>query len=92
MMPSVLRFNEPATYDSQNKLAEPLRAPGANANDTFGTFVRRLGLPSCLSEVGVTADKFKLIGENAMLSVFTKSNPRTISGPDDVVEILKLAA
>jgi maleylacetate reductase len=92
MMPSVLRFNEPATYDAQNKLAEALRAPGANASDTFGTFVRRLGLPSRLSEVGVTADKFKLIGENAMLSVFTKSNPRTISGPDDVVEILKLAA
>jgi maleylacetate reductase len=92
MMPSVLRFNEPATHDAQNKLAEALRAPGANASDTFGTFVRRLGLPSRLSEVGVTADKFKLIGENAMLSVFTKSNPRTISGPDDVVEILKLAA
>jgi maleylacetate reductase len=92
MMPSVLRFNEPATHDAQNKLAEALRAPGANASDTFGTFVRRLGLPSRLSEVGVTADKFKLIGENAMLSVFTKSKPRTISGPDDVVEILKLAA
>jgi maleylacetate reductase len=42
--------------------------------------------------VGVGEDKFRLIGENAMLSIFTRSNPQPIREPADVVEILKLAA
>jgi maleylacetate reductase len=40
----------------------------------------------------VSEDKFRLIGENAMLSIFTRSNPQPIREPGDVVEILKLAA
>jgi len=40
----------------------------------------------------VSEDKFRLIGENAMLSIFTRSNPQPIREPADVVEILKLAA
>jgi maleylacetate reductase len=51
-----------------------------------------LELPGHLSEVGVTQDKFDLIGRNAMLSVFTRANPRTIKGPEDIVDILRLAA
>ena len=45
-----------------------------------------------LADVGVTEQQFRLIGENAMLSIFTKSNPQPIRNPDDVVTILKLAA
>jgi maleylacetate reductase len=51
-----------------------------------------LGLPSHLSEVGVTKEKFELIGRNAMLSIFTRANPRVIRGAEDIVEILQLAA
>ena len=36
--------------------------------------------------------RFKLIGENAMLSIFTRSNPQPLREPGDVMEILKLAA
>jgi acyl-CoA synthetase (AMP-forming)/AMP-acid ligase II len=60
--------------------------------DVFAQFIGRLGLPGHLSEVGVTREKFELIGRNAMLSVFTRANPRTIKGPEDIVEILQLAA
>jgi len=42
--------------------------------------------------VGVSEKQFPLIGENAMLSIFTRSNPRKINGPDDIIEILRLAA
>jgi maleylacetate reductase len=54
--------------------------------------IGKLGLPRKLSDVGVSEDKFRLIGENAMLSIFTRSNPQPIREPGDVVEILKLAA
>lgn len=92
MMPSVLQYNEPATQEAQRKLAEAFRSPGRNASETFAAFIQRLGLPTRLAEVGVAPDRFALIGENAMLSVFTRSNPRKINGPDDIIEILRLAA
>jgi hypothetical protein len=50
-----------------------------------------MGVPA-LSEVGVFEDRFRLIGENAMLSIFTRSNPQPIREPQDVVQILRLAA
>jgi maleylacetate reductase len=92
MMPSVLRYNRPATEQAQHLLADALGAPGADASDTFRGFIAGLGLPGRLSEVGVTEQQFELIGKNAMLSIFTRTNPQPIRNPDDVVTILKLAA
>jgi maleylacetate reductase len=80
------------TDEAQKRIAAAWRAPDARASDTFARFIGRLELPGHLSEVGVTQDKFELIGRNAMLSVFTRANPRTIKGPEDIVEILRLAA
>jgi maleylacetate reductase len=90
MMPSVLRYNKPATEGAQKRIAEALRAPDIDASDAFAAFIRRLGLPNKLSDVGV--ENFKLIGENAMLSIFTRSNPQPIREAADVVKILELAA
>ena len=92
MMPSVLEFNHPDTAGAQEKLAEAWRAPGVKASETFAELIRQLELPRRLSEVGVTEDKFDLIGRNAMLSVFTRANPRPIKGPEDIVQILRMAA
>jgi maleylacetate reductase len=92
MMPSVLRYNKPATGEAQKLIAEALRTPGAEASDSFAGFIANLGLPRHLADVGVTEEQFGLIGENAMLSIFTKSNPQPIRSPDDVMRILKLAA
>jgi maleylacetate reductase len=89
----VLKYNQPVTDEAQRKIAEAWRAPpDARASDIFAQFIGRLGLPRHLSEVGVTKEKFELIGRNAMLSVFTRANPRVIKGPEDIVEILQLAA
>jgi maleylacetate reductase len=92
MMPSVLKYNKPATAASQDLLAEALHAPGSDVSETFRSFIYRLGLPGKLSEVGVSESQFALIGKNAMLSIFTRSNPQPIKSPDDVVTILKMAA
>jgi maleylacetate reductase len=92
MMPSVLRYNRPATEAAQKSIAAALGAPGLEASDAFAAFIGKLGLPRTLSEVGLGEDKFRLIGENAMLSIFTRSNPRPIREPQDVEQILRLAA
>src|SRR6195256_265848 len=92
MMPSVLRYNKAATEEAQKSIAAALRASELDAGDAFAAFINKLGLPRKLSDVGVGQDKFKLIGENAMLSIFTRSNPQPLREPGDVVEILKLAA
>lgn len=92
MMPSVLRYNRPATEEAQKSIAGALRAPELSASDAFAALIGKLGLPRKLSDVGVGEDKFRLIGENAMLSIFTRSNPQPIREPGDVVNILKLAA
>jgi len=92
MMPSVLRYNRPATEAAQKSIAAALGAPGRDASEVFAEFTAELGLPRRLAEVGVNEDRFELIGKNAMLSIFTRANPQPIREPSDVVKILKLAA
>ncbi|UFX46966.1 iron-containing alcohol dehydrogenase [Bradyrhizobium sp. 41S5] len=92
MMPSVLRYNRPATEAAQQSIAAALGAPGRDASEAFAGFIAELGLPRRLADVGVGEDRFELIGRNAMLSIFTRTNPQPIREPGDVVKILKLAA
>jgi maleylacetate reductase len=92
MMPSVLRYNRPATQQAQKSIAAALGAPEFDAGEAFAGFVAKLGLPRRLADVGVGEDRFELIGKNAMLSIFTRSNPQPIREPADVVKILQLAA
>ncbi|RZN25988.1 iron-containing alcohol dehydrogenase [Bradyrhizobium sp. Leo121] len=92
MMPSVLRYNRPATEQAQKEIAAALGAPELDAGEAFAAFIARLGLPRRLADVGVGEDRFELIGKNAMLSIFTRSNPQPIREPADVVKILRLAA
>ncbi|MDI4237756.1 iron-containing alcohol dehydrogenase [Bradyrhizobium sp. Arg237L] len=92
MMPSVLRYNRPATEQAQKSIAAALGAPELDAGEAFAAFIAKLGLPRRLADVGVGEDRFELIGKNAMLSIFTRSNPQPIREPADVVRILRLAA
>lgn len=92
MMPSVMRWNEPAAREAQAQIAEALRAPGSPGGDAFEAFVTRLGLPTRLSAVDVGPDQFCTIGELTMTEVFSRTNPRPLRGPEDVIEILEMAA
>jgi len=87
MMPSVLRYNRSATEQAQKQISAALDAPELDASEAFAAFIAKLGLPRRLADVGVHEDRFELIGNNAMLSIFTRSNPQPIRGPGDVVEI-----
>jgi maleylacetate reductase len=92
MLPSVMRFNEKVTQEAQAQIAEALRAPNLDAAEALERFVATLGLPTRLSQVGVTPSQFQTVGEITMTEIFTQTNPRPIRGPSDVIEILKLAA
>lgn len=92
MLPSVLRYNEPVNADGQALISEAMGQPGRPAADVVSDLIRSLGMPSTLREVGVEADRFELVARNALLARWVHANPRKISGIDDVLEILRMAA
>jgi maleylacetate reductase len=92
MLPSVLRWNLPANAERQQRVGEAFGQPGAAAGDLVEGLVKSLGLPGRLSEVGVGKDRFREIAEKSMHDRAVLNNPRPIKGPEQVMEILELAA
>ena len=92
MLPSVLRWNLPANVERQKRVGEAFGKPDAAAGDLVEGLVKSLGLPGRLSEVGVSRDRFREIAEKSMHDRAVLNNPRPINGPDQVMEILELAA
>jgi maleylacetate reductase len=92
MMPGILAFNASATGPAQKALARALGHPELPAADAFRSFAASLGLPTSLEAVGVREDQFALIAKNTMKEFFIYSNPRQVRKPEEVMEILHLAA
>jgi maleylacetate reductase len=92
MLPSVLRWNLPANAERQKRVGEAFGKPDAAAGDLVEGLVKSLGLPGRLSEVGVGRDRFREIAEKSMHDRAVLNNPRPITGPEQVMEILELAA
>jgi maleylacetate reductase len=92
MLPSVLRWNLPANADRQKRVSEAFGRPDAAAADLVAGLVAELGLPRTLRDVGVGRDRFREIGEKSMHDRAVLNNPRSITTPEQVMEILELAA
>ena len=92
MLPSVLRYNLPVNAARQRLVSEAMGEPDAPAADLVAGFIAELGLPGRLSEVGVTSEQFALVAERTMHDPWLYTNPRKISAPEQVVEILESAA
>lgn len=92
MLPSVLRYNESVNAHRQALISEAMGQAGRPAADVVSDLIQSLGMPSTLKEVGVEADRFGLIAKNALRARWVHANPRRISGVDDVLEILRMAA
>ena len=92
MSPYVLAWN--AKYDDsrQARISQCLRRPGTPASLALDEFIRTLGMPRTLSEVGVGPERFQQIAEFTMLDIWGRTNPRPVRSPDDILEILTSAA
>jgi len=91
MLPAVLQWNEPVNRDRQALVSAAMGMPGDDAAAVLDRFIAGLGQPRRLSEVGVAEDAFDTIADQSMATPWVPRNPRPISGPRDVMEILELA-
>jgi maleylacetate reductase len=92
MLPSVMRWNRPANAPRQALVAAAMGKPGSDAGDVLDTFIRGLSMPRSLGEVKVGREHFDRIAKQAMGTPWVPRNPRPIPGPEQVKEILQLAA
>lgn len=92
MLPAVMRWNKSANEARQGLVSAAMGAPGTDAGEALDRFIGGLGMPRSLGAVGVGQDSFAMIADGAMQTPWVPRNPRPISGPKDVLEILALAA
>ena len=91
MLPATLAWNKPINFEEQVRTAEAFGRPGDEAADCVRDLVASLGLPTRLRDVGVKYEDFDLIAEKSMHDHAVKTNPRPITEPAQVREILELA-
>jgi maleylacetate reductase len=92
MLPSVMRWNKSDNAERQAQVAAAMGEPGQDAGDVLDAFIRALGLPRSLRDVGVGPQQFDRIAQQAMATPWIPRNPRKIDGPAQVREVLVLAA
>jgi len=92
MLPFVMRWNRVTNAGRQALVANAMGHAGEDAGDVLDDFIRGLGMPRSLREVGVGPEHFERISEQAMGTPWIPRNPRRIEGPAQVREILALAA
>lgn len=91
MLPHVLRYNKQVNAAQQAKVSAAFGRPNDDAADAVADLVAALGLPRRLRDADVKREQFREIAENSMHDRYIPANPRKISGPDDVIEILEMA-
>jgi maleylacetate reductase len=91
MLPYVLDWNTPVNAERQREVATAMGRPGVAASQVVDDFIRGLGMPRRLREVKVAEADLPRLAQNCMLDDWTYFNPRPISSPDQVMEILRAA-
>jgi len=92
MLPHVLRYNRAANAQRQALVADAMGHPGKDAADVITALLVELGLPRSLREVDVTRERFDAVAEHTMHDEWLHANPRRITTPGEVLEILEAAA
>ena len=87
-----LEWNESVNAERQRAVSEKLGRANARACDAMRDFVKSLGLPTRIAEVGITADRIPELARQYDGTGPISTNPRPVRGADDLAEILRLAA
>jgi maleylacetate reductase len=88
---ATLEWNEPVNAERQRAVAEKLGRPGVRPCDVMRDFVRSLGLPVRLGDIGIGAERIPELARQYDGTGPITTNPRPVRGADDLAEILKLA-
>ena len=88
---ATLEWNEPVNAERQRAIAEKLGRPGERACDAMRDFVKSLGLPTRLTEIGIAADRIPELARQYDGTGPISTNPRPVRGADDLAEIFGLA-
>jgi len=88
---ATLEWNEPVNAERQRVVAEKLGRPGARPCEVIRDFVKSLGLPARLTDVGIGADRIPELARQYQGHGPISTNPRKVNGAVDLEEILKLA-
>lgn len=88
---ATLEWNEPVNAERQRAVAEKLGRASARACDVIRDFVRSLGLPARLTDIGIGADQIAELARQYDGTGPISTNPRPVRGADDLAEILTLA-
>ncbi len=91
MLPAVLRWNASFNGERQRALSAAMGAPDRPAGDLVAELVQRIGQPGNLRALGIKREDLDTIAEKAMTYAPVRRNPKKISGPADVREILDIA-
>lgn len=91
LLPAVLSFNEAVAGDRQTEIAAALGDPGQSAASAVRRFIAGLGLPTRLSELGVSEATLPRVAETGLNNAFVRANLRPIHSAEDVMTILRAA-
>ena len=93
MLPAVMQWNAVAdNAGRQGLISRAMGQPNQSAAELLAEFIASLGMPRSLAEVGVTPDQFEKLAKLSMHDRWIHTNPRPIPGPEQVMEILHIAA
>ena len=90
-LPAVLHWNASVNASRQRSVSALMGAPERAASDIIRDIVNGLGLPARLRDIGIRREDLAAIAEHTMRDPAVPANPRKISGPQDIAEILDLA-
>jgi maleylacetate reductase len=90
-LPAVLRWNSPVNAGRQAQVSALMGAPGRPAAALVAELVASLGLPGRLRDVGIRREDLRPIAEHTMHDPPVRANPRPITRPEDILEILEFA-
>lgn len=91
MSPFVQAWNAGVNAHRQVRISACLGDATAPASVLLDKLIRGLGMPRSLGEVGVSENQLPLIAEYTLEDFWGRTNPRPITGAEDVMTILRTA-
>ncbi len=90
-LPAVCQWNSLENGARQQRISEVLGQPERPASDLLRELIGSLGMPTRLSDVGVSRADLRAIAEASIGGIYIPANPRPITRVEDIIEVLEIA-